>query len=228
MRRGVPMEQLITVQTEPKPLEIDLRRTAVWIVDMQNAYVKKGGMMDLLGIDISGAQKIIEPINRIISAARANEIKIVYTITWHKHDNADLGGPDCAPWHKNASLRMPERKEVCSFGHTWGAEIVDELKPREGDIVTHKIRYDAFFQTDLEATLTSHNIKYLIAVGTATNICVEDSVRGAFSRGYFPILTTGATAAMGPPFMQQAAEFNIKACYGWVADTEQIIEAMNS
>ncbi|MDP6180134.1 MAG: isochorismatase family cysteine hydrolase [Desulfatiglandales bacterium] len=221
------MEQWVTIQAQPSPLEIDPIRTAVWVVDMQNAYVKKGGMMDLLGLDISGAQKIIEPINGIIGVARANEIKIIYTITWHTKDNADLRGPNYAPWHKNISLRMPERKQICTFSHTWGAEIVDELKPKKGDVITHKTRYDAFFQTNLETTLTACGIKYLIVVGTATNICVEDSIRGAFSRGYFPILATDATAPIGPPFMQQAAEFNIKACYGWVADSEQIIDAIN-
>ena len=37
------------LQAEPKPLEIDLQRTAIVIVDMQNAFVSKGGMLDLMG-----------------------------------------------------------------------------------------------------------------------------------------------------------------------------------
>lgn len=41
------------LQTEPEPLEIDLKRTAVVIIDMQNTFVSKGGFFDLLGADIS-------------------------------------------------------------------------------------------------------------------------------------------------------------------------------
>ena len=60
----------VLLQVAPQPLEVDWRRTAVMMVDMQNAFVSRGGMYDLRGIDLSGIQKIIEPIARISSAAR--------------------------------------------------------------------------------------------------------------------------------------------------------------
>ncbi len=65
----------IMLQAEPALLEIDRLRMAVVVVDMQNAFVSKGGMLDLIGADVSLSQKAIKPIKRILSAARATGIK---------------------------------------------------------------------------------------------------------------------------------------------------------
>jgi ureidoacrylate peracid hydrolase len=63
-------EKLRTLNTKPDPLEIDLHRTAVIVVDMQNAFVSKGGMFDVSGMDISGAKDVIEKNRNIIDTAR--------------------------------------------------------------------------------------------------------------------------------------------------------------
>ena len=71
---------MVTIElvAEPEPIDIDLQRTAVVIVDMQNAFISKGGMFDLRGIDVTPNQKIIEPIKKICNAARLKGIKIIY------------------------------------------------------------------------------------------------------------------------------------------------------
>ena len=56
--------------TRPAPVEIDFDQTALVIVDMQNAFVTKGGMFDLAGIDISGAPAVIEANRRLLAASR--------------------------------------------------------------------------------------------------------------------------------------------------------------
>jgi len=55
----------------PESLEIDLNRTAVVCIDMQNAFVHKGGMFDLAGWPTEGARVVIEPCRKIVEAARA-------------------------------------------------------------------------------------------------------------------------------------------------------------
>ena len=69
---------------------------------------------------------------------------------------------------------------------TWGAAIVDQLKPQEGDIYVEKPRFSAFFGTSLDSILKAYNIKYLLFTGCATNICVEASMRDAGELGIFP------------------------------------------
>ena len=68
----------VTLNAKPEPIEIDLRRTAVIVVDMQNAFVSKGGMFDISGRDISAAEGVIENNRKIIDAARKSGCRIVY------------------------------------------------------------------------------------------------------------------------------------------------------
>ena len=74
--------------------------------------------------------------------------------------------------------------------------------------------------------LKTYNLKHLLFVGCATNICVEASIRDAGQLGYFPVLIKDAAANNGPPFMQEATIFNTKLTYGWVTDSESLFKAI--
>ena len=63
---------------EPEPIEIDPARSAVIVVDMQNAFVSKGGMFEARGFDIASIQKVIEPIRKICDKARERKVKVIY------------------------------------------------------------------------------------------------------------------------------------------------------
>ena len=63
-------KHMATIEAEPEPLSIDVSKTAVIVVDMQNAFVKRGGYFDLAGYDLSGVEGIISPCKRVISASR--------------------------------------------------------------------------------------------------------------------------------------------------------------
>lgn len=221
---------MVMLQAEPEPLEIDLQRTAIMVIDMQNAYVSKGGMLDLIGIDVSSSPKIIEPINKINSAARAKGCKVIWIITAHPPNMSDTGDPNTAIWHKDSKIVLlrehPECRDKLTYQGTWGADIVDGLKVKEGDMTFEKMRYSGFFQTNLDTVLKMHNIKHLVFVGTATNICVEATLRDAYYLRYFPILVSDAAAAAGPSFSQDAAIFNVTSCYGWVTTSKNIMKAM--
>jgi ureidoacrylate peracid hydrolase len=225
----MPAPDVILLQAEPQSLEIDRQRTAVVVVDMQNAFISKGGMFDLRGIDISGSQKIIEPIKRIRSAARGRGVRVVYIMTVYSPDLRQGGGPDSPNWYKGTLTTYREHPEwgdkLLTRG-TWGADIVDDLKPQEGDIVVEKLRYSAFFGTNLDAILKTYSIKYLVFVGVATNVCVEATIRDAYYRDYFSILVSDATANTGPELIQESSIFNVKRYYGWVTSTENILKAM--
>lgn len=219
------------LQAEPEPLEIDLQRTAVIVIDMQNAFVKKGGMYDLWGRDISNIPKIIAPIKKITSTARTKGIKVIYVAHHHSPDFHDSGGPNSPNWHKRALTdyrEHPEWRDKLHFSGRWGAEIIAELEPQQDDILIIKPRYSAFFGTHLDMVLKTYSIKFLVFTGIATNICVEGAIRDAFNRDYFSILVSDATMNTGPSFMQEAAMFNVKICFGWVTNTENIMKAIEA
>lgn len=220
----------IMLRAEPEPLEIELERTAVMVIDMQNAFVSKGGMFDLRGFPLAPSQKIIDPVKQIASAARTKGCKVIYIVHNYSPALHESGGPNSSIWYKSPAItgihEHPEWRDKLLIRGTWGAEIIDELKPQESDIVVEKQRYSAFYQTNLDLILKTYAIKYLIFTGLATNICVEASIRDAFYDGHFPILIPDACGHVGPPFTQEATIFNVKLCYGWVTTIENIIKAM--
>jgi ureidoacrylate peracid hydrolase len=218
----------VLVPAEPEPIEIDLQRTAVIVIDMQNAFVSKGGFFDLMGADIAQCQKAIEPIKDICNAARAKQMKVIYVVFYYSPDLREMGNPGLPYWYKEARFyrEHPECQDKYLIRGTWGADIVKELEPQEGDMVIEKLKYSAFFGTDTDVTLRTFDIKYLVFVGVATNICVEASLRDAYYHGYFPILVPDATAPLGPAYMREATILNVRQCYGWVTSAKELVSAL--
>ena len=229
MKKDGGMSEIL-IPAEPEPIHMDLLKTAVIVVDMQNAFVSKGGYFDLLGYDLSAVQKIIEPCRRIIGIARKMGSKIVYLQMGYSPDLSNAGSPDSPNWFKSKGLRMirqhPELKEKLYLYGTWGGDIIEELKPRQGDVIIKKQKHDGFIETDLDITLKSLKIKHLVFVGTATNICVESTLRHAFSSGYFSILVSDAVSPIGPSLTQEATLFNVKSTFGWVTISENLLGAL--
>jgi ureidoacrylate peracid hydrolase len=221
------MNAIVRIRTEPEPIDIDLNRSAIVIVDMQNAFVAKGGMFDLRGFDVTPVQKMIDPIKKICDKAKEERVKVIYIVHVLSPDLREVG-PDSSFWYKSVKFyrEEPHWQDKFIVRGTWGAEIVDALKPREGDLIVEKPRFSAFFGTNLDTILKTHNLKYLFFTGCATNICIEASIRDAANLGYFPILISDASVNNGPPFTQESTLFNVKLCFGWVTDTENLLKVM--
>ena len=213
------------IKAEPQPLEIDLQRTAVLVVDMQNAFLSKGGFFDLVGIDTPQSQQVVERIKEICDMARTTQIKVIHVVFRYSPDLREMGNPDLPWWHKGVGFYRdhPESRDKFLIRGTWGAEIVKELEPKHGDLLVEKHKYSAFCGTSLDITLKTFAIKYLLFLGAFTNICVEASLRDSFYHGYFPILVSDATASLGPEYTKDATIFNVRECYGWVATTKDVM-----
>ena len=69
--------RFVTVPATPEPLSLDLGRTAVLVVDMQNDFGAEGGMFHRAGIDISPIQAAAAPTVRVLAAARPAGIRII-------------------------------------------------------------------------------------------------------------------------------------------------------
>lgn len=230
MPAQTPAIEPVMLEAEPEPLQIDLQRTAVVVTDVQNAFIKEGGMMYLMGIDnVEKGRKLVEVIKRITGAARARGVSVIYLVHRYSPDLRETGGPNSGYWYNRFNrwhFEHPEWRDKSIIRGTWGAGIVDELEPQENEIVVEKPKYSAFFGTDLDTTLKTFNIKYLAFVGGATNICVQATLIDACHLDYFPILITDATAAAGPPSAQEVTIHNVKFAFGWVTISENIIKAM--
>lgn len=222
----------LPIKAEPESIEIEILRTAVIVVDMQNAFMSKGGYFDLIGHDLSEVHKIIEPCKTILNLAREKGIKVIYLQMGCSPDLSDAGHPNAPHRLKSKALKLikehPEWKEKIYIYGTWGAEIIEELKPKLGDILVRKQRYDGFIGTNLDIILRTNDINYLIFIGIASNICVESTIRHAFFLDYFPILVSDAVSYTGLRSLHEASISNVKNTFGWVTTTENLLFALKN
>ena len=215
----------ITLPCRPEPLEIDPAKTAVIVIDMQNAYASPGGYLDLAGFDISGAARVIENTKGVLEVARRAGVQVIYFQNGWDPDYVEAGGPGSPNWHKSNALKTmrarPELAGTLLARGSWDYELVDDLKPQPGDICLHKTRYSGFFNSQLDSVLRSRGIRNLVFVGIATNVCVESTLRDGFFLEYFGIVLEDATHQAGPEFVQQAAIYNIETFFGWVSSVAE-------
>jgi nicotinamidase-related amidase len=81
--------------------------------------------------------------------------------------------------------------------NTWGWEIIQELKPQSDDLVCMKNRYDGFYGTWLDHFL-SHmwKAKYVVIVGTVSNICVLHTAASAGLRWFHVVVPADGISAL--------------------------------
>jgi ureidoacrylate peracid hydrolase len=175
-------------------------------------------------------EKIVGYCKEIISLCREKGMKIIYLQMGYSPDLSDSGGPSSPNFIKSRALTLigkkPELRDKLYIYGTWGADIIDDLKPQPGDVVVKKQKHDGFIGTNLDIILRTYEIKHVLFIGTATNICVESTLRHAFSLGYFPILISDATSPMGPPFAQEATISNVQSTFGWVTTSEKLLRGI--
>ena len=220
-----------TLNARPEPVNIDFRKSAVVVVDMQNAFASAKGMLDLAGVDISAAPQVVHSIGGVLEAARQVGVPIVYLKMGYQPDLSDGGGPTSPNWHKELGIRMmncrPELKGKLVTVGSWDFEIVNELKPRPDDLVIVKTRYSGFARTPLDEELRKRGIRFLFFTGIATNVCVESTLRDAFFLDYWPILISDG--AMGSqPSLHQAALQNVEAFFGWTIPAAEFVNKVGA
>ena len=212
------------LQAKPEPLTVDVRKSALVVVDMQNGFASEGGMLDLAGANIVDAPRVVESIGALLQTARS-ALVVVYLQMGYKADLSDGGGPDSPNPRKELALRLmcsrPELKGTLLIEGTWDHAIVDRLAPQPGDLVIPKTRYSGFAVTALDAELKARGIRYLFFTGIAANVCVESTLRDAFFLDYWPILIADATMAAGPAFMREATLFNVESFFGWTVEARE-------
>lgn len=229
--------EMVNIDAKPEPISIDLIRSAVIVVDMENDFAAKGGMFDRAGIDISGAQKAIAPTAKVLAAARQAGLKIIYLKMGYHPDLSDLGANDSVNRARHLKLGVGEkiqapdgRESRILVRDTWNTDIVPELKPQKNDTVIYKTRFSGFYQTDLDATLKKFGIKYLVITGVTTSICVESTVRDAMFRDYLCVLLQDCmNEPIGhdlPRTNHDASLLSAEVLFGWVSSSDQFTKAL--
>ena len=192
---------------------------ALIVTDVQNGFVSEGGSYDLLGMEVSRYNEVIPKIRDLIIMCRNARIPVFYTQAVREASGIDL----LTKTHKILPKSREERimkRPICIRG-TWDADIVEDIKPMEGDHVVIKRRDSAFHDTEIGVWLRSIGVDTLIFCGIDTSICVETSLRDAFNLGYDVILVSDATASSNRKHYESTLE-NVKEYYGIVIELGEL------
>ena len=230
--------KILTIDAKPEPVDIDLARAAVIVVDMQNDFGAEGGMFHRAGVDISKIQAAVEPTKKVVEAARSESLKIIYLKMAFKSDLSDAGPTDSPllarglkKFRFGTKVKAPNGTDSrILIRDTWNTDILNELTPRSEDIALYKPRFSGFFRTELDSILTRLGIRHLIFTGCTTSTCVESTIRDARFRDYLPVLLADCTAEpVGSEFSRsnhEASLYLIERSFGWISTSDAFVKGL--
>jgi nicotinamidase-related amidase len=176
-------------------------KSAVIVIDMINDFVTGVFKSDR-------ASKIIPNIKALLDHARKQKVPIVHATDAH------LPGidPEFDVWGKHAEAE------------SWGAEIIDELKPKKGDFRVFKRKYSAFHGTDLDQMLREMNVDTVILTGVATDLCIQHTAADAFFRGYKIVVPKDCVEAADTATHEAAIKFMRKAYAPEITTSKELLK----
>ncbi|WP_197276440.1 cysteine hydrolase family protein [Bacillus sp. JCM 19034] len=178
--------------------DINVKRTAVIVVDMQKVFCEPEG-----ALYVKNTELIVDNIRELLDVAGNANLPVIYLRHIVRGDGSDTG---------IMKAMYPNVDEILARGIDQ-VEIIDAIKPKEKDIIVDKLFYSGFHDTDLDTILRTKDIDTIIICGTVTNVCCETTVRDAAHREYKVIFLSDGNAAMDYPDLGfgpvSAEEFNV-------------------
>ncbi len=170
-------------------LQLDPATTALVLIEYQNEFTSDGGVLHGAVSAVMDKTGMLDKTVALVQAAREAGVTIMHAPITFAPGYGELTR------HPYGILKGVVDGNAFVKG-TWGAAIVDDLAPADGDIVIEGKRgLDTFASTNLDFILRSKGIQTVIIGGFLTNCCVESTMRTAYENGYRVITLTDCTAA---------------------------------
>lgn len=224
--------QPINLVTETKHLRIDLRKTAMLVIDMQNDFCHPDGWLAHIGVDVRPARHPIAPLQRLLPLLRQQQVPIVW-VNWGNRPDLLNISPAARhvynPTGQGVGLGDPlpaNGAAVLTMG-SWAAAVVDELAPSPDDIRVDKYRMSGFWDTPLDSILRNLGKTTLLFAGVNVDQCVLVTLQDANFLGYDCILVKDCAATTSPDFCFQATLYNVSQCFGFVTTTAAIFAGVS-
>jgi maleamate amidohydrolase len=187
-------------------------RPALVNIDLANAWTRPGNPFSCDGMDV-----IIPAVQRLLAAARAKAIPVVFTTTAY----AVTEGPstDMGMWHRKIPL------EVLRLG-TDAVAIDERIAPEPGEQVVVKKAASAFHGTHLSAFLKAAEVDTVIVTGVTMAGCVRHTVEDAIAEGFRPIVVRECVGDRVAGVVEWNL-FDIDAKFGDVEPLERVVEYLD-
>jgi ureidoacrylate peracid hydrolase len=197
--------------------DLDPARTALVVVDMQNAFMVEGVAHALC----KTAVEIVPNVNRLAAAMRRTGSKVVWIKTTYD--------PGWLTMHaKVRAEKVAKRIEALAEGST-GHQLYPELDVQPADLIVQKHRYSAFLpeSSDLAVRLRAGGYDTVLITGTVTNVCCESSARDAMMMNFRTVLVSDGNAA-GSDEEHNATLVSFYGTFGDVMDTGFLIGCLEA
>lgn len=222
----------ILLPTETKQLRLDLAKAAMLIIDMQNDFCHPEGWLAHIGVDVTPAREPIDPLKTLLPKLRAIEMPIIWLNWGNRPDLLNIGAGlrhVYNPTGDGVGLGdlLPKRGAPVLMKDSWAAAVVDELVIEPTDIRVDKYRMSGFWDTPLDSILRNLGRTTLFFGGVNADQCVLTTLQDANFLGYDCILLRDCTATTSPEYCLQATFYNVKQCFGFVSDSQTLIESID-
>ncbi len=205
---------------------LDVSDCVLFIDHLQNDWASPQGKGSDIVYKYLQKYNVIPNIQRVVAACRKAGVPIIYhNETWRP------GYPELSVSRNgyvigSARYFGVQDLGVCIQG-TWGAQIIDEVKPEPGDFIIDNPKVDPFTCTDFEAILRNLGRNVIIECGLATHLGVEMLARNASERDYGVVVLYDCTDRSLDDF-SEAVFKNIFPMYGRVATSDEIIAELQT
>jgi nicotinamidase-related amidase len=223
----------LTIEAQPKPITIDLGRTAMLVIDMQNDFCHPEGWLASIGVDIAAARRPIAPLNRLLPQLRKENVPVLWVNWGARPDRMNLS-PSLLHVYNPSGMgtglgdRLKPRGEPVLTEGSWSAAIVEELRSDPRDILVSKHRMSGFWDTPLNSILRNLDVTTLLFGGVNADQCVLHTLADANFLGYDTVMLSDCCATTSPQFCWDATIYNVKQIFGFVAQSRSIVLSLEN
>ena len=228
-----PAPRPLRLAAAPQNLVLDLNRTAIVVIDMQNDFCTQGGWVDHIGGDYACDRAPIAPLQALLPALRAAKVPVIWVNWGNRPDLANMP-PNQIHLYKPHGQGVGLGDPLPGSGHpvlqkdSWAAAVVDELAPLPGDLKVDKYRISGFWDTPLDSILRNLGVRSILFAGVNTDQCVLHTLTDANFLGYGCVLLEDCCATTSPAFCTEATVWNVKKCFGFVTHSEHVTNALRT
>jgi nicotinamidase-related amidase len=179
------------IDARPKQFFYEVASTALIVVDMQRDFLGAKGWAAATGLDVNRLVGIVPNVQKLLAGARGAGIVVIHTREGHRPDLKDC--PVGKRFRRKPHIGEEGEQGRYLVTGEFCNDIIDELRPRSGEVVLDKPGKGAFYATSLEHILRVGQISTLLFAGVTAEMCVEATIREANDRGFDCLLVEDAT-----------------------------------